>query len=941
MSFNIRARFHSIVHYVSRNGKELPNPEAVRQEIKDIGDLRVILANKDPLRVLLLLDASQIPIVVQLLQTEAQTAEGAKYRKLCVKCMQKLVKKHHILPPSLFVKNVVRQGDHPICGGGFSDIWKGKMAGEHVCLKVLRMHILGDSFQRQKVLKKFCEEALLWTQLNHANIVPLFGVNTALFSPGFCLISPWYSNENIISYLKKNPEHDRLSAIYDIAAGLAYLHSHVPAIVHGDIKGANILVDNDLCCRLADFGLAAMTSESEQLFSSTTTGGPKGSFRWMAPELFKTGDESPHFKGSSKSSRDMYAYGCTVLEIITGKAPFPNLLDPQVMLLVLSGKRPERPVDGWCPDNIWDVIERCWHTNPAHRPSAAVIHVFLEQLLASRQANDIDVDQMFLPQWDLVSEEEESPVSPFDSGPSFEDYRFYQEKTSIQASGSLPWVDMTATSHTGDDERGISLPTSTPGHTPESGASFGLVSPNPSEDPPPAYGEIGTEEPGSGNLQRWQSDQKVDPDAQTAPTPNPEGSMVSRPDDERARTRAASDNRQAIQSRPELPSYSSQPAREEPQDYRGWLSKVVQPLDEFIDPVDNPRDHYYDLQMITEDASGAVFSARVNMESNSRLRLSSRVAKQKLVAIKCIPVTPSWSGMLEQLRNELRVLEGISHSNIQRIDALYVDSSEDCLWVRRELMTYRLSDVVEFIEKHLLIGEVLIATLIKDLLRAMVFLRSHDIAHCNIRPESLWLNSDGVLKLGSFSGSKKAAVATALTLPVSGIDSREYWQAPETAGSFGHYDPFKADVWSLGAVSWVLVRKNPSFYSVRLQGFLQLCWENPETRPDVNTLTKHHFCSLYSSSAFRRGNLMRLLDSTLASRKSSHDHATGANASAIPPPITTSRSLPIVPTQTGTLPTLTISPVDTPFDAELSPESTMLNPRVPLRHTVSASASPI
>ncbi|EEB93254.1 hypothetical protein MPER_08119 [Moniliophthora perniciosa FA553] len=236
-----------MIHYVSR--RESPNLEAVCQEIKGIGDLRVILANKDPLQVLLSLDTSQIPIVVQLLQTEAQTAEGAKYRKLCVKCMQKLVKKHHVLPPSLFVEDVVRRGNYPICGGGFSDIWKGRMAGKDVCLKVLRMHILGDSFQRQKVLKNFCEEALLWTQLNHANVVPLFGVNTTLFSPGFCLISPWYSNGNIVSYLKENPEHDKLNAIYDIAAGLTYLHSHVPAVVHGDIKGVRRSTTYETCPR--------------------------------------------------------------------------------------------------------------------------------------------------------------------------------------------------------------------------------------------------------------------------------------------------------------------------------------------------------------------------------------------------------------------------------------------------------------------------------------------------------------------------------------------------------------------------------------------------------------------------------------------------------------------------------------------------------------------
>ncbi|EEB94877.1 hypothetical protein MPER_06241 [Moniliophthora perniciosa FA553] len=59
-------------------------------------------------------------------------------------------------------------------------------------------------------------------------------------------------------------------------------------ITHGDIKGANILVDDHLHCRLADFGLAAGAGET-QIMHTTTSGGVKGSLRWMAPEIYTQG----------------------------------------------------------------------------------------------------------------------------------------------------------------------------------------------------------------------------------------------------------------------------------------------------------------------------------------------------------------------------------------------------------------------------------------------------------------------------------------------------------------------------------------------------------------------------------------------------------------------------------------------------------------------------
>ncbi|KAF9260571.1 hypothetical protein L218DRAFT_575415 [Marasmius fiardii PR-910] len=77
-----------------------------------------------------------------------------------------------------------------------------------------------------------------------------------LFKTNFCLVLPWVLNSDIITFLKSTPNHDKPRSIQEIAAGLEYLHSQSPMIMHGDMRGVNILVNEDCTCCLADFGLS-------------------------------------------------------------------------------------------------------------------------------------------------------------------------------------------------------------------------------------------------------------------------------------------------------------------------------------------------------------------------------------------------------------------------------------------------------------------------------------------------------------------------------------------------------------------------------------------------------------------------------------------------------------------------------------------------------------
>ncbi|KAL0057165.1 MAP kinase kinase kinase [Marasmius tenuissimus] len=122
---------------------------------------------------------------------------------------------------------------------------------------------------------------------------------------------------------------------------------------------------------------------------AASSGAVKGSTRWMAPEMYSLVmgadvDGSAKEKGAKedKSPRDIYAFACTVLEIMTGKPPFHNLLEAAVLYQVGFRRiKPERPSEGWCPDHIWNLAELCWDGDPLRRPKAKALQGYLQRLI--------------------------------------------------------------------------------------------------------------------------------------------------------------------------------------------------------------------------------------------------------------------------------------------------------------------------------------------------------------------------------------------------------------------------------------------------------------------------------------------------------------------------------------------------------------------------------
>ncbi|KAF8351865.1 kinase-like domain-containing protein [Amanita rubescens] len=158
----------------------------------------------------------------------------------------------------------------------------------------------------------------------------------------------------------------------EVAEGVRYIHTE--GIVHGDLKGDDVLLDANYHCQIADFGL------TRHLDATFTQAASPSSLNFAAPELFgacdkcggtscdtcRTDHDAP--KGNRKTKEtDVYAFGCLYYAIFFDTLPFLGRSEYQIPRLVTSGSRPDRLKNPTIDDNIWDIIQSCWSAKPSDR----------------------------------------------------------------------------------------------------------------------------------------------------------------------------------------------------------------------------------------------------------------------------------------------------------------------------------------------------------------------------------------------------------------------------------------------------------------------------------------------------------------------------------------------------------------------------------------------
>ncbi|XP_050227405.1 LEAF RUST 10 DISEASE-RESISTANCE LOCUS RECEPTOR-LIKE PROTEIN KINASE-like 2.1 [Mercurialis annua] len=270
--------------------------------------------------------------------------------------------------------------------GGFGDVYKGKLPdGRIVAVKVPNKST-GDG-------EEFINEVAAIGRTSHVNIVTLLG---------FCyegsrraLIYEYMPNGSLDKFI--NSQGSKLlewKTLYDIAVGAArgleYLHRGCNTrIVHFDIKPHNILLDEDFCPKISDFGLAKLCKGKE---SKISLFGARGTPGYIAPEVFMRS-----FGGVSNKS-DVYSYGMMILDMFEGRnnrdngtcqngeTYFPDLIYEYLESRNISSVHENITND---EDEIVQKVTIvglwCIQTIPSERPSMTKVVEMLESNLQSLQ----------------------------------------------------------------------------------------------------------------------------------------------------------------------------------------------------------------------------------------------------------------------------------------------------------------------------------------------------------------------------------------------------------------------------------------------------------------------------------------------------------------------------------------------------------------------------
>ncbi|GFP83040.1 g-type lectin s-receptor-like serine/threonine-protein kinase at5g24080 [Phtheirospermum japonicum] len=208
------------------------------------------------------------------------------------------------------LKDATNNFSDPIGKGGFGIVYMGKLSdGRVVAVKSLKNVTGGDA--------DFWAEVTIIARMHHLNLVRLWGFCAEKGSR--ILVYEYVSNGSLDEFLFKTdkPILDwgvRYRIALGVARAIAYLHEEcLEWVLHCDIKPENILLGDDFCPKVSDFGLAKLKKKEDMISVSRMRGTPG----YMAPEWTR-----PH---QITSKADVYSYGLVLLEIVSGSRNFVQL----------------------------------------------------------------------------------------------------------------------------------------------------------------------------------------------------------------------------------------------------------------------------------------------------------------------------------------------------------------------------------------------------------------------------------------------------------------------------------------------------------------------------------------------------------------------------------------------------------------------------------------
>ena len=291
-----------------------------------------------------------------------------------------------------------------IGAGGMGEVYRARDSklGREVAIKVLPAAFARDPER----LARFQREAKFLASLNHPNIAAIYGLEDS--GNTRALIMELVEGATLADRIKPGPIpiDEALAIARQICEALEYAHER--GVVHRDLKPANIKIAPEDSVKVLDFGLAkAVRGEAGAISAgdsptltemATRAGVLLGTAAYMSPE---------QVKGKPVDRRaDIWAFGCVLYEMLTGKKAFPADTVTETLAAVLKNEPDWSQLPSSTPIDVRVLLQRCLQKDARQRlRDIGDARVSLDEVLsgAAESAESSTVPQAFRPLWRRAS----------------------------------------------------------------------------------------------------------------------------------------------------------------------------------------------------------------------------------------------------------------------------------------------------------------------------------------------------------------------------------------------------------------------------------------------------------------------------------------------------------------------------------------------------------